>query len=255
MILPRALGEDRIEDASESEILLVCPISKGWGGRTARTAVRAAHPGTAVGWEDRIYEVLAAEPRSDGTMRYRLAPWEEAQAIRSFERYDAEAERTRSVAREDLAAGIRKRRWSIVLAPFAGLLPGSVQKGMERDFGAPALAMTISSALPLFVVGFLGLFRNLLEVAGGRLGWPAWVAPPATIAVYLFVESALRLASAIAGGEPMGSLPFVIAYTAWKEARGESPEKSPEGAASAASSASTATGASTDAKSSETSRH
>ena len=251
MILPRALGEDRIEDASESEILLVCPISKGWGGRTARTAVRAAHPGTAVGWEDRIYEVLAAEPRSDGTMRYRLAPWEEAQAIRSFERYDAEAERTRSVAREDLAAGIRKRRWSIVLAPFAGLLPGSVQKGMERDFGAPALAMTISSALPLFVVGFLGLFRNLLEVAGGQLGWPTWVAPPAWIAMYLFVESALRLASAIAGGEPMGSLPFVLAYTAWKEARGESPEKSPEGAASAAA----ATGASPDAKSSETSRH
>jgi len=247
MILPRALGEDRIEDASESEILLVCPISKGWGGRTARTAVRAAHPGTAVGWEDRIYEVLAAEPRSDGTMRYRLAPWEEAQAIRSFERYDAEAERTRSVAREDLAAGIRKRRWSIVLAPFAGLLPGSVQKGMERDFGAPALAMTISSALPLFVVGFLGLFRNLLEVAGGQLGWPAWVAPPGPIAMYLFAESALRLASTIAGGEPMGSLPFVLAYTAWKEARGESPE----GAASAAPAA---PGASPDAKPSETSR-
>ena len=247
MIVPRALGDDRIEDASESEILLVCPISKGWGGRTARTAVRAAHPGTAVGWEDRIYEVLAAEPRSDGTMRYRLAPWEESQAIRSFERYDAEAERARSAAREDLAAGIRKRRWSIVLAPFAGLLPGSVQKGMERDFGAPALAMTISSALPLFVVGFLGLFRNLLEVAGGQLGWPAWVAPPGPIAMYLFVESALRLASAIAGGEPMGSLPFVLAYTAWKEARGETRE----GAASAAPAA---TGASPDAKTSETSR-
>ena len=75
MNLPRALGDDRIEDENESEILLVCPVSKGWGGRTARSAVRAAHPGTAVGWEDRIYEVLAAEPRSDGTMRYRLAPW------------------------------------------------------------------------------------------------------------------------------------------------------------------------------------
>jgi hypothetical protein len=252
MILPRALGDDRIEDASETEILLVCPISKGWGGRTARTAMRAAHPGTAVGWEDRIYEVLAAEPRSDGTMRYRLAPWEESQAIRSFERYDAEAEHKRSAGRQDLAAGIRKRRWSIVLAPFAGLLPGSVQKGMERDFGAPALAMTISSALPLFLVGFLGLFRNLLEIAGGRLGWPAWVAPPAAIALYLFGESALRLASAIAGGEPMGSLPVVLAYTAWKEARGESAEKSSEGAASAAPAA---TGASPDAKSSETSRH
>jgi hypothetical protein len=245
---PSALGDDRIEDASEREILLVCPISKGWGGRTARTAVRAAHPGTAVGWEDRIYEVLAAEPRSDGTMRYRLGPWEEGQAIRSFERYDAEAEQKRSAARQDLAAGFRKRRWSIVLAPFAGLLPGSVQKGMERDFGAPVLAMTISSALPLFVVGFLGMFRNLLEVAGGRLGWPAWVAPPATIALYLFGESALRLASAIAGGEPMGSLPVVLAYTAWKKARGESPED-------AASAAPAATGASPDAKTSEASRH
>ncbi|MET0619797.1 MAG: hypothetical protein ABW056_05935 [Thermoanaerobaculia bacterium] len=245
MIPPRALGEDSIEEASEREILLVCPTPKGWGGRTARTAVRAAHPGTAVGWEDRVYEVLAAEPRSDGTMRYRLAPWEESQAIRRFERYDAEAERARSAARDDLAAGIRKRRRSIALAPLAGLLPGSVQTRMERDFGAPALAMTISSALPLFVVGFLGLFRNLLEVAGGQLGWPAWVAPPAPIALYLFVESALRLASAIAGGEPMGSLPFVLAYTAWKEARGESPERS---------AATAPAGASPEAKPSETSR-
>jgi hypothetical protein len=242
---PRALGEDSIDEASEREILLVCPISKGWGGRTVRTAVRAAHPGTAVGWEDRIYEVLAAEPRPDGTIRYRLAPWEEGQAIRSFERYDDEAERKRFAAREDMEAGARKRRRSLALAPLAGLLPGSVQKGMERDFGAPALAMTISSALPLFVVGFLGLFRNLLEVAGGSLGWPAWVAPPAPIALYLFGESALRLASAIAGGEPMGSLPMVLVYTAWKEARGESPK----GSAAPAS-----TGASPDVKASETSR-
>ena len=92
---------------------------------------------------------------------------------------------------------------------------------MEREFGAPAIGMTVASALPLFVVGFLGMFGHILGLAGGSLDWPAWLAPPLPFAVYLFAESALRLASAIAGGEPMGSLPVVVAHAAWKEARGE----------------------------------
>jgi hypothetical protein len=218
---PRAFGADRVE-ADGDELLLECPVSKGWNGRTARTPVRAAHPGATVAWEDRLFEVLAEEPLPNGGVRYRLAPWEDGQAIRRFERYDADAERARESFRQDLASGIRKRRWSVVLAPLAGLLPGSVQKRMEHEFGAPSLGMTIASALPLFVVGFLGMFRHLLGVAGGALDWPWWVAPPLPLALYLFGESALRLASAIAAGEPMGSLPVVVAYAAWKEARGES---------------------------------
>ena len=204
---PRALGEDRVEEAIGEEILLSCPLSKGWDARTARTTVRSAHPGTAVAWEERIFEVRAAEPRPDGGMRYRLAPWEEGQAIRRFERYDAEAESGRETGRRDLASGIRKRRWSILLAPLAGLLPGSVQKAMEHEFGAPALGMTISSALPTFAIGFLGLFRHLLGLAGGSVDWPVWLAPPFVIALYLFGESALRLASAIASGRAHGVAP------------------------------------------------
>ena len=231
---PRALGEDRIEEAIGEEILLSCPLSKGWDARTARTTVRSAHPGTAVAWEERIFEVRAAEPRPDGGMRYRLAPWEEGQAIRRFERYDAEAERGRETGRRDLASGISKRRWSILLAPLAGLLPGSVQKAMEHEFGAPALGMTISSALPTFAIGFLGLFRHLLGLAGGTVDWPVWLAPPFVVALYLFGESALRLASAIAAGEPMGSLPIVVAHAAWREARGESPAEKLEPGSDAA---------------------
>ncbi len=218
---PRALGADRVEEIDGEEILLRCPVSKGWSGRTGRTTVRASHPGTAVGWEDRIYEVRLAEPQADGGVLYRLAPWEEAQAIRVFERYDAETEGRRDAARRDDAAAIRNRRLSILLAPLAGLLPGSVQKRMETEFGAPAVAMTCVSAFPLLVVGFLGLFGHLLSVAGGGLHWPAWLAPPLPIALYLFAESALRLASAIAAGEPMGSLLVVVGYAAWKESRSE----------------------------------
>jgi len=238
---PRALGADRIERTKGEEILLFCPVSKGWDARTVRTTVRSAHPGTAVAWEERIFEVLAAEPRTAGGILYRLVPWEDGQAIRRFERYDEDAERGRAADRRDFAAGLRKRRWSIALAPLAGLLPGSVQKAMEREFGAPAPAMTIASALPPFVIGFLGMFRHLLAMAGGALAvsgsaldWPAWLAPPLPIALYLFGESALRLASAIAEGEPMGSLPVVVAHAAWKEARGESPAEKLEADSEAA---------------------
>jgi hypothetical protein len=219
---PRAIGDDRVEELDGERLLLVCPVSKGWDARTARSPVRAAHPGTAVGWEERLFEVLGADPAPDGGMRYRLAPWEDGQAIRRFERYDEESERGRAIARSDVSSGIRRRRWSIALAPIAGLLPGSVQTRMEHAFGAPSLAMTIASALPLFVAGFLGMFRHLLAVAGGALDWPVWLAPPLPVALYLFGESALRLASAIAAGEPMGSLPVVVAHAAWMEARGES---------------------------------
>ena len=94
---------------------------------------------------------------------------------------------------------------------------------VETEFGAPALAMTISSAIPLFVVGFLGLFRTLLMAIGGAHGvgaggdWPAWLAPDFPIALYLTSESAFRLGSAVAQSEPMGSLPVVLAWTAWKQ--------------------------------------
>ena len=97
---------------------------------------------------------------------------------------------------------------------------------MESEFGAPAIGMTVSSALPLLVIGFLGMFGHILGMAGGTLAWPGWVAPPLPIALYLFGESALRLASAIAGGEPMGSFPVVVAHAAWKEARGEEADHS-----------------------------
>ncbi len=219
---PRAFGADRIDGRNGDEIVLVCPSSKTWQGRTPGTTLRAAHPGTAVAWEEHVYEVRDAEPLVTGGFRYRLAPWEEAQAIRRFERYDEDSERGRAAARDDARASFRKRRLSILLAPLAGLLPGGVQKAMEREFAAPAIAMTVASALPLFVIGFLGMFEHILRMAQGSLDWPWWLAPPLPVALYLFGESALRLASAIAGGEPMGSLPVVVAHAAWKEARGES---------------------------------
>ncbi|MEP6995818.1 MAG: hypothetical protein ABI968_14945 [Acidobacteriota bacterium] len=231
----RAFGADRLDAGAGGEIWLVCPVPKSWAPRQDKTLTRAEYPGTAVSWQGGVFEVLRAEPLTDGSIRYRLAAWEEGHAIRRMEQYDDASQAARETESGDRRDRVRHRRLSILLAPLAGLLPGAKQKDMESEFGAPALAMTISSALPLFVIGFLGLFRNLIGGLGGGLGLPGYLAPPFPVALYLFGESALRLASAFAMGEPMGSLPVVIAYEAWKEARAPGPEPHADPSAAAQS--------------------
>jgi hypothetical protein len=189
----------------------VCPLAKSWTARVPRTLTSAEHPGTAVDWDGALYEVREAEPTADGGMRYALAPWEDRHAVRRAERYDALTEEIRAGERRDRTRDVARRRLAILFSPVLGLLPGETQKKMQRDFAAPALAMTIASALPLFVVGFLGLFESLAGLAGASRTLPVWLAPPAPVAVYLFVESALRLASAVAAGEPMGTLAAELA--------------------------------------------
>ncbi len=233
MMPPRAYGADQVRTRESGEIELACPFAKAWTARSGKTLQSAEYPGTAVEWDGRIYEVLGADPIPQGGMLYRLGSWPENHAIRRLEQYDQASEELRAADRRDRRSDDGKRRLAILLAPLAGLLPAGIQKKMERDFGAPALKMTIASALPLFFVGFLGLFRFLAGNAGAALGAPGWLAPSLPIAVYLFGESALRLASAIAGQEPMGSLPVVLAYAIWQSLCG--PKKaSPDAARFAA---------------------
>jgi hypothetical protein len=219
MTPPRAFGADQVRIRESGEIERVCPFEKAWTARSAKTLRTAEYPGTAVEWDGRIFEVLDAEPNAGGGVRYRLAAWPENHAIRRLERYDAASEEIRAGDRRDRRGDAGKRRLAILLSPLAGLLPAEVQKKMERDFGAPALKMTIASAVPLFVIGSLGLVAFLVGNAGGALDLPGWIAPSLPIAAYLFGESALRMASAIAGQEPMGSLAVVLALAAWRSLR------------------------------------
>jgi len=200
----------------------VAATSKSWTARTARTLTVAEHPGTAVEWGGRVYEVRDAIPAADGSIRYRLSPWDDRHAIRRMDRYDAVTEEIREIERSDLHRDREQRRLTILLAPLAGLLPRDVQKRMERDFGAPAIAMTISSAVPLFAIGFLGIIGILVGMAGATIPLPRWLAPPPALAIYLFLESAARLMSAIGSGEPLGDLIVELAYALARAVRNPS---------------------------------
>ena len=139
---PRAFGSDRAEAGPDGTLLLECAVGKSWVARQGGSQTRSEHPGTAVDWQDEVYEVVAVEALAGTAVRYRLAPWVHGHAIRRIERYDEAGELARHAFHAETGTDSGKRILALLLSPILGHLPASVQKKMERDFGAPAAVTT-----------------------------------------------------------------------------------------------------------------
>lgn len=210
----RAYGGDRVEEGDQGSVSLISSSSKGWRGRSPAIASRrSAHPGTAVSWDGALYEVMEVKPLPSGDVRYALAPWDETQAIRVLEQYDAPSEAARARVRIGRANAVKRRRAAILFSPLLGHLPGDVQERMESEFGAPANTMTVVSALPLLVIGVLGVFAAFVRVVGGS---PEPLPEPSLpLSLYLLLESYFRLSIVATQSRPAGSLPGLLVYAAW----------------------------------------
>jgi hypothetical protein len=150
-----------------------------------------------------------------------LAPWGDGDVIGSFEDYSALAEEASNRARRDEAARRRRRRLAVALAPLTGLLPASVQERMELEWDAPALAMTLASAIPLFFLGgYCAIVLAAARVGGGST-LPSGVLVAGT---YFFLEAALRIGAAASLSRPAGSLIGWIGYGVWSRATGRTLE-------------------------------
>ena len=180
-------------------------------------------------WETELFEVVEALTQSDGTVRYRLEPWADRHIVRAIEAYDESSDAGREAVRAGYARNVARRRLAILLSPLLGHLPGAVQDRMESEFGAPAVAMTIVSALPLFVLGFVSFLFSLAAAYGA--GYSAAGASgldnaagsipsilPVPVAAYLAVESFIRLGGCFILGRPFGSLLGALLYEAWRTA-------------------------------------
>ena len=194
----------------DGAIDLACAVGKGWTVRRAGTRTRPEHPGTAVRWGGILLEVIAETPDASGGVVYRLAPWADRHAIRVLEDYDEASEAARAAERARRAAAVQKRRLSLLLAPLLGHLPAETQVLMESEFGAPARAMTIASALPLLALGLVGVLAALIASFGGGAAFAGWPILPLPLAAFLFAESLGRLGYAFVTGEPIGSLAGTI---------------------------------------------
>jgi hypothetical protein len=209
--MPRAVGRDRLGVESAGRLSLECDVPKGWRARAAATPTSAEHPGTAVVWEGRHFEVL--EIRTSGAgVRYVLAPWDERHAMRVVEVYDEHAEAAREKERADAARRSDRHVGILLVAPFVGCLPAHVQERLEVEYNVPARVLSLASALPLCVLGWFALVLLLASSFGAP-------APPTGIlvlGVYLLAESSVRLSVCVAQGRPIGTLVGTLVYEVWR---------------------------------------
>ena len=167
--MPRSFGTDRVEATPSGCVAVVCALPKGWVARRPAAPGAVLHPGTAVRWEDGLWEVLTAEETAGG-VRYELAPWDERHAVRLLVPYDERSEAERDADDRDLRRRRRTRIATLLLAPLAGLLPGHVQERLETELGLRATRLTLASVLAPMAAGTFALVMTLAAAVGGGGG-------------------------------------------------------------------------------------
>jgi hypothetical protein len=210
------LGRDRIAGVREGKLLLSCAEPKGWRARVPKAATSAEHPGTCVRWEEQLFEVEDFETHADGSLTYTLARWDERHAIRVIATYDAGTEAGRIKETRAATRRVEGRTALLLAAPFVGSLPASVQERLEHEYNLRGSTMSLVSALPLWVLGWISLILLLASSVGGAGSIPA---PVLVFGVYLLAESTARLAVCIQQGRPIGTFLGTLLYELWRISR------------------------------------
>jgi hypothetical protein len=211
--MPRPIGRDRIADAREGTVVLACAEPKGWRARSPEGPTAAEHPGTCVRWEDELFEVQRLEIRADGSHLYTLAHWDERHAIRVLERYDERAEAERAVEKRAAVRRVEGRTALLLAAPLVGSLPASVQERLEQEYNVRGWVLTLASAVPLWIFGWISLILLFASSIGGA----ATVRTPVLVlGVYFLAESSARLSVCVPQGRPIGTPLGALLYEVWR---------------------------------------
>ncbi len=183
--------------------------------------MRATFPGTPVRVEGEWYEVRRAE-RVGPRFVYYLAPWDESFPLRAPRELSAEACRREQARHQEREQRRQASTALTLLTPFVGLLPAERQQRLERELGLPAVRTTLISALvflmPAMVLSALGLAAEMLPMFATRFPGLAWTGRVLPLSLVMLADSLVRVLHAVAG-EPAGSLPVVLAISAWHQAR------------------------------------
>jgi hypothetical protein len=216
--MPRPVGRDRIAGVREGKVFLSCREPKGWRVRVPKAATSVEHPGTCVRWEEQLFEVEDVEIHADGSLTYTLALWDERHAIRAITTYDAETEAER--VRETRAAvrRVEGRAALLLAAPLVGSLPAPVQERFEHEYNVRAATMSLASALPLWILGWISLILLLASSVGGAGSLPT---PVLVLGVCLLAESTARLTVCVLQGRAIGTVAGTLLYETWRLSRRE----------------------------------
>lgn len=210
--MPSPFGDDRVEEKGDGKVRLSCPSPKGWAPRRPAGPGVVLHPGTAIRWEDELWEVVSAE-ETPGGVRYELSPWDERNAIRVLLPYDETSEAERAADARDVGRRRAAGRLALAASPVVGLLPGRVQERLEAELGIRASTLTLVSTLIPMAVGTFAVVMTLAAGFGPALqtAGPALHASLPLLS-YFLPESFLRLGVALSQDRPVGSILGVPLY-------------------------------------------
>lgn len=195
---------------SGGKVILHSRISKGWTPRTAKTLTSAEFPGTAVYWDEQYYEVLTADLLPAGGIRYVLAEWSDAHAIRVFDPYNEESE-ARLAA--DFATASRQRRHSVT-ARFAAMLlghaPSHVQMHLANELGLFPHRLTLWSIVPVLAIAGAGVYIGVGAFMDNKPPpFPDWLI---ILMAFMLAESVFRFLVAMSQMRAMGSMLGTLVY-------------------------------------------
>src|ERR1035438_1492784 len=148
--------QDRIETPTPEsgyDLYIYSALEKpAWRARQGGSRTQAPHPGSAISYEDRMYEVIEIDgaPNTPYSYRYMLRIWEDRFAIRQVFPYSLEAAHaaTRQLVQHHKES--ETRRWAVYWFALTSLLPTPVATRWQREWGLP---MRVASMISICVLG------------------------------------------------------------------------------------------------------
>lgn len=174
------------------------------------------HPGSAVVWLEELYEVVGVEV-SGSERSWILQPWPDAQVMRTAFRLDEMWIEERAGADEDQRRQRLLHMVSLPAAPVLALAPARLQRRWRDSWGFPAAAATAVSAIFELAAGCVGVVQLLALTVGAEWYLPDPLRLMVVIGPALSAEAIVRLATAVARAEPLGSvvgLPLALLWPA-----------------------------------------
>ena len=197
---------DRVVEAEASsgfDLFIYSMYEKpGWQPRAPGDRIRVAHPGTAVSYGEKLYEVMAIEPAAGTSYAYRYAlrRWDDSFVVRKVVPYSREAAVAGAVEVRERVRRHRQHSWLIYLFPLTGLLPTPLLRRWQREWGLPMRAASFASVVAIGLPAVFLFWREFLRP--DRAGSPAVVA----VAGFILLEQLARLFWLLPSNEAIGSL-------------------------------------------------
>jgi hypothetical protein len=175
-----------------------------WYPRSRGDFTRAEHPGSAIKYGDKLYEVMSAEETGQWgyNIRYGLREWDSAHVVRTYVSYTPEAEAAVEAVERAEARKLELRNRIVWFFPLAGAAPDLIQNKWGELAGINMAWVAAGSAT--FGMGLAFLLRGVTE--NTRLY---------DLVLYLAFESFARLLWTALSRRPHGSFLLTVPYYLW----------------------------------------